>query len=990
MDKILGTSILILWLQLGWVSGQQDKKDQQQVEQRPQSVKAKEGETAIMNCTYKNSAFDYFPWYQQRSGQGPELLLAIRINKNREEKGRYSLLSNSSVKYLSLHIKTLEPGDSATYFCAASTQCSPGTCSLCPNLQLKLQPDPVCGGSGAQSVTQLDAHVVVSEGGSLELRCNYSYRSSPYLYWYVQYPSQGLQLILKDYSGNAVVKSRVSGQQEDKKGQQQVEQRPQSVMVQEGKTAVLNCEYEDKALNKPGLGSPDPRFSPVQISEKGAPLSIMTLAFALMLEMVLLLRGSGAQSVTQLDTQVVVSEGASLVLRCNYTISVPPYLFWYVQYPNQGLQLILRYTSGNSLVLGIKDFKAEHEEGKTSFHLRKSFVELSDSAQYFCAVSDTMSHGWVSGQREDKKGQQQVEQRPQSLMVQEGKTAVLNCEYKDKALNYFPWYRQYPGQGLELLISIYSNKEEEEKGKYRLLSNKSPHSKPGLGPPDPRFLPVRITEKGAPLSIMTLVFALMLETVLLLRGSGAQSVTQLDTHVVVSEGASLVLRCNYTISVPPYLFWYVQYPNQGLQLILKDFSGDTLVKGINGFEVKRETQNTFHLRKSFADWSDSAQYFCARTKKREKREGVRGDQVQQSPQRLILQEGAITTLRCNSSIAMNSVQWFRQNPGGSLVTLFYIPLGTKSNGRLKATTVAVERHSSLQISPAETSDSAIYFCAITTVLPRHLQPEHKPSGDSPLQAQPPPKVSSLQECPALGKWLQNLLKLKPDGNTDGGVSGQKKDKKVQQQVEQRPQSLMVQEGETAILNCTYNTSAFNYFQWYRQYPGQEDWQCYMSNPISCVGSSISPRSYISARPGSQRHWAASWRNSCHRVGHTCPMAPSSLLWALVAFTCSGFSVAQKVIQDQPTTTIEEGSAVTLKCRYETSWSHYYLYWYKQLPDGKMSYLIHQSSSQNRAVSRRYSTSFQKADKSISLTVRSLQLEDSAMYFCALSDALCLK
>uniref|UniRef100_A0A8C8ZIA7 Ig-like domain-containing protein n=1 Tax=Prolemur simus TaxID=1328070 RepID=A0A8C8ZIA7_PROSS len=116
----------------------------------------------------------------------------------------------------------------------------------------------------------------------------------------------------------------------------------------------------------------------------------MPLLLLLVLEGIFALGGTGAQTVTQPDGHVTVSEGDSLELRCNYSSSVPPYLFWYVQYPNQGLQLLLKYTSGNSLVTGIKSFKAEFSKSETSFHLKKASAHLSDSAQYFCAVSDTV------------------------------------------------------------------------------------------------------------------------------------------------------------------------------------------------------------------------------------------------------------------------------------------------------------------------------------------------------------------------------------------------------------------------------------------------------------------------------------------------------------------------------------------------------------------------------------------------------------------------
>ena len=92
-------------------------------------------------------------------------------------------------------------------------------------------------------------------------------------------------------------------------------------------------------------------------------------------------------------------------------------------------------------------------------------------------------------------------------------------------------------------------------------------------------------------------------------------------------------------------------------------------------------------------------------------------------------------------------------------------------------------------------------------------------------------------------------------------------------------------------------------------------------------------------------------------------------------------MAQKVIQDQPDTSSQLGQSVTLNCRYATAWS--YMFWYKLLPNGEMIYLISQASSGQNARNGRYSVNFQKARKSISLTISDLQLEDSAEYFCAL-------
>lgn len=91
--------------------------------------------------------------------------------------------------------------------------------------------------------------------------------------------------------------------------------------------------------------------------------------------------------------------------------------------------------------------------------------------------------------------------------------------------------------------------------------------------------------------------------------------------------------------------------------------------------------------------------------------------MEQSPTALSLQEGASSTLRCKFSTTVNTVQWFRQNPGGDLINLFYISSGRKVKGRLSATTDPKERNSSLHISSSQTTDSAVYFCAVEPQCP---------------------------------------------------------------------------------------------------------------------------------------------------------------------------------------------------------------------------------------------------------------------------------
>uniref|UniRef100_A0A8C9D530 Ig-like domain-containing protein n=1 Tax=Panthera leo TaxID=9689 RepID=A0A8C9D530_PANLE len=119
------------------------------------------------------------------------------------------------------------------------------------------------------------------------------------------------------------------------------------------------------------------------------------------------------------------------------------------------------------------------------------------------------------------------------------------------------------------------------------------------------------------------------------------------------------------------------------------------------------------------------------------------------------------------------------------------------------------------------------------------------------------------------------------------------------------------------------------------------------------------------------------------------MVCSGLLWVFVVSTYlgkKGSSMAQKVTQTQPEMSVHEAETVTLDCMFDTSDSNYYLFWYKQPPSREMVLIIRQEANkQENATNNRFSVNFQKADKSFSLRISDAQLEDAAMYLCALME-----
>uniref|UniRef100_A0A0G2K907 T cell receptor alpha variable 6-2 n=1 Tax=Rattus norvegicus TaxID=10116 RepID=A0A0G2K907_RAT len=95
-------------------------------------------------------------------------------------------------------------------------------------------------------------------------------------------------------------------------------------------------------------------------------------------------------SVTQKEGQVTLSEGDFLFINCTYSTTGYPTLFWYVQYPGEGPQLLFQVTTANNKGKN-RGFEALYDKGTTSFHLEKASVQESDSAVYYCALSDTVA-----------------------------------------------------------------------------------------------------------------------------------------------------------------------------------------------------------------------------------------------------------------------------------------------------------------------------------------------------------------------------------------------------------------------------------------------------------------------------------------------------------------------------------------------------------------------------------------------------------------------
>ncbi|KAG8455505.1 hypothetical protein GDO86_001626 [Hymenochirus boettgeri] len=86
---------------------------------------------------------------------------------------------------------------------------------------------------------------------------------------------------------------------------------------------------------------------------------------------------------------------------------------------------------------------------------------------------------------------------------------------------------------------------------------------------------------------------------------------------------------------------------------------------------------------------------------------------------------------------------------------------------------------------------------------------------------------------------------------------------------------------------------------------------------------------------------------------------------------------------------EKVKDIALSCSYITSYSTaYYLYWYRQYPSSSPKYILHKANKGHYSNTEPFALNkfeSELSSNSTTLRIMDINLEDSALYICALSE-----
>ncbi|XP_035277643.1 uncharacterized protein LOC118229625 [Anguilla anguilla] len=192
----------------------------------------------------------------------------------------------------------------------------------------------------------------------------------------------------------------------------------------------------------------------------------------------------------------------------------------------------------------------------------------------------------------------------------------------------------------------------------------------------------------------------------------------LQNHsIFLQENEKAVLYCQYETSYSaPDLFWYIQSDKKSPEFILNSYNtrGNGYKEGLTADHEK--SNKTYNLKIAAAVLSDSATYYCALRP-------TLCDSFEDSIMAINNTVHALgesnVALSCtySSTASAKYLHWYRQYPSSKpeFLVLVVDASGTEPKKRAGRFYAKVDKENSrvdLEISSAEVTDSALYYCAL--------------------------------------------------------------------------------------------------------------------------------------------------------------------------------------------------------------------------------------------------------------------------------------
>ncbi|TRZ04262.1 hypothetical protein DNTS_029946 [Danionella cerebrum] len=341
-----------------------------------------------------------------------------------------------------------------------------------------------------------------------------------------------------------------------------------------------------------------------------------------------------------------------------------------------------------------------------------------------------------------------------------GDEVKLSCNYS-VALSMY-WYRKYPGSRPDCLVLILQNnrhtenlqagmagklnnektsmdlvissaKETDSAVYYCALKNhgeRKPFSATGVCVLLCSHSTLRLPYSSMWLPSFVVLF-LHMGPIL------TSMITSHDSQKQVFEGENLTLRCNYS-GVADNLHWYRQDPRSMPNFLLYIYESGLKSDNIPERLTPRinKSAKVVDLDISSAAPSDSAVYYCAlkptvtgNTTKLNK--NIKSAQTQVKSPKITplhgnreVSEAKPVILSCSYDGGVQSLQWYRQYPGSGLQFLLLIIESSKKTAvyakppvpRVDGKIHMNDKRVDLEITWAEVTDSALYYCALVTTV----------------------------------------------------------------------------------------------------------------------------------------------------------------------------------------------------------------------------------------------------------------------------------